>query len=157
LLRSRLEQFERSHAAKRPLHKLNEMRQELDEYQSRLLRGLDSKQKHAQQMHSRLNAHLNALNPKAILGRGYSITFDASSGKIVRRANETILGQPLKIVLGEGAIDANVASANAFVVAKQTRKPRGATSTVIEWFGDVEELAPAPAASSAKKRARTAD
>ncbi|MGI8907515.1 MAG: exodeoxyribonuclease VII large subunit [Candidatus Sumerlaeaceae bacterium] len=141
LLRSRLTQFQRSHALQRPIHKLNDMRQQLDDTQARMHRGLSDRNQHARQLHARLSAHLNALNPKAILGRGYSITFDAQSGVIVRHADETAAGQPLRIVLSEGAIDANVAGSALHM--RPALKRRGSKQpVVIEWFGDVEPAPP---------------
>ncbi len=47
---------------------------------------------------------LRLLSPENVLSRGYSITMDAASGKIVRRADEVAAGRRLKTKLKSGEI-----------------------------------------------------
>ena len=47
-------------------------------------------------------ARLRALGPEQVLARGYSITADAASGKIVRRAADVRAGQQLKTRVQKG-------------------------------------------------------
>jgi exodeoxyribonuclease VII large subunit len=49
-------------------------------------------------------ARLRLLGPEQVLARGYSITMDAESGRIVRRAKETKPGQKLNTRVKEGEI-----------------------------------------------------
>ncbi len=47
---------------------------------------------------------LEALNPTAILARGYSITRTIPSGRIVQDARTVTVGQPLSIILAKGSL-----------------------------------------------------
>ncbi len=56
----------------------------------------------------RLRAKLEALNPTAILKRGYSITFSKKDNRIIRSPVEVERGDEIRVVLSEGAIGAQV-------------------------------------------------
>ena len=51
-----------------------------------------------------LEARLRLLGPEQVLARGYSITTDAQSGKVLREANEVKAGQRLKTRLKAGEV-----------------------------------------------------
>lgn len=53
-------------------------------------------------------ARLHALSPLAVLGRGYAIVW-SGDGKVLRRASDAQAGQPLRVRLGDGALQAFVA------------------------------------------------
>lgn len=53
---------------------------------------------------SNLEARARLLSPENVLARGYSITMDATSGKIIRAAKEVRVGQILKTKLNAGEI-----------------------------------------------------
>ena len=48
---------------------------------------------------------LGALNPAAILSRGYSITRLLPSGTVVRNSAEVAPGDSLRVTLGKGKVD----------------------------------------------------
>lgn len=52
-------------------------------------------------------ARLHALSPLAVLGRGYAIAL-SRDGRVVRRAVEAQVGEPLRLRLGEGELDVEV-------------------------------------------------
>ena len=56
-----------------------------------------------------LETRLRLLSPASVLDRGYSITSDAASGKVIRDAGEVSQGQPLKTRLKKGEIRSVVA------------------------------------------------
>jgi exodeoxyribonuclease VII large subunit len=114
-----------------PRRKLNDSLQRLDDLQSGLLRSLKSA------VHSRrlvfenaagrflrakpslflkarrealrqLEKRLNALGPEQVLARGYSITTDAATGKVLRDAAPVQAGQKLKTRLAKGEIKSTV-------------------------------------------------
>lgn len=58
---------------------------------------------------SGLAERLRLLSPQHVLARGYSITLDAESGRILRRAASTRLGQRLRTRLAEGEVWSRVA------------------------------------------------
>jgi exodeoxyribonuclease VII large subunit len=53
-------------------------------------------------------ARLSSLAPEQTLKRGYSITLDAGGGGIIRSANEARKGQPVKVLLSAGRLEATV-------------------------------------------------
>ncbi|HEV2696199.1 MAG TPA: exodeoxyribonuclease VII large subunit [Verrucomicrobiae bacterium] len=108
-----------------PRRRLDESLQRLDDLQSGLLRGLKSaarsrglvletlagrflRAKPSQALKSRrealrqLERRLNALGPAQVLARGYSITTDAATGKVLRDAQKVKPGQKLKTRLAKG-------------------------------------------------------
>jgi exodeoxyribonuclease VII large subunit len=56
----------------------------------------------------RVKARAMALSPLAVLERGYSITFDQATGKVVRSSAEVDEGAALRIKLASGGLDAEV-------------------------------------------------
>ncbi|MBC8001623.1 MAG: exodeoxyribonuclease VII large subunit [Opitutaceae bacterium] len=57
---------------------------------------------------SAVEAKLRLLSPEQVLARGYSITTDAVTGKVIRRATDTAAGQTLKTRLHTGEIVSRV-------------------------------------------------
>jgi exodeoxyribonuclease VII large subunit len=115
--------FERLH----PRRKLDDSLQRLDDLQSGLLRGLETaarsrslvlenlagrfwRAKPSLNLKARreavrqLEKRLNSLGPEQVLARGYSITTDAATGKVLRDAAEVKAGQTLKTRLAKGSI-----------------------------------------------------
>jgi exodeoxyribonuclease VII large subunit len=114
-----------------PRRKLNDSLQRLDDLQSGLLRRLKSavhsrrlvfenaagrflRAKPALVLKARrealrqLEKRLNALGPEQVLARGYSITTDAATGKVLRDAAPVQAGQKLKTRLAKGEIKSTV-------------------------------------------------
>jgi exodeoxyribonuclease VII large subunit len=110
-----------------PRRKLDDLLQRLDDLQSGLLRGLKTaararnlvlqnlagrflRAKPSQTLKLRreqlrqLSRQLNLLGPEQVLARGYSITTDAASGKVLREADKIHAGQKLKTRLKQGEI-----------------------------------------------------
>jgi exodeoxyribonuclease VII large subunit len=117
-----------------PRRRLNESLQRLDDLQSGLLRGVKSgargravalknlmgrfsRVRPAQLLKQRrealrqLEKRLNSLGPEQVLARGYSITMDAASGKVLRDAKKIVVGQKLKTRLKAGEILSEVKKA----------------------------------------------
>jgi len=114
-----------------PRRRLNESFQRLDDLQSGLLRGLKSgvrgrtvslenlsgrflRVRPAQLLKRRREAlrqlehQLNLLGPEQVLSRGYSITTDVASGKVLRDATKIQSGQKIKTRLKAGEIVSEV-------------------------------------------------
>jgi exodeoxyribonuclease VII large subunit len=53
---------------------------------------------------SALEARLRVLGPEQVLARGYSITTDASTGKVLREASQVEASQRLKTRLKAGQV-----------------------------------------------------
>jgi exodeoxyribonuclease VII large subunit len=58
-------------------------------------------------------AALRLLSPQQVLERGYSITLDESSGKVVRSANEVSAGMSLTTRLANGSIRSTVTASES--------------------------------------------
>lgn len=136
LMRSHVRRFEERRALQIPLQKVNEMRQQLDDLGLRMQRGIERHCRDAQSRQSWLQTHLNALNPTSILARGYSITFDRKSGKVLRSELEAGPGQQLRIRLHEGHVDATVDGGRSAGRAPRTRKGAKSSDEQLELFGD---------------------
>jgi exodeoxyribonuclease VII large subunit len=110
-----------------PRRKLDDSYQRLDDLQTGLSRGLKSgvhsrglvlenlagrflrakpslRLKQKREALRQLEKRLNALGPQQVLARGYSITTDAASGKVLRDAAKVKPGQKLKTRLAKGEI-----------------------------------------------------
>jgi exodeoxyribonuclease VII large subunit len=118
-----------------PRRRLDESLQRLDDLQSGLLRGLKSgarsrglilenlagrflRAKPSQALKTRrealrqLERRLNALGPEQVLARGYSITTDATTGKVLRDAAKVKTGQKLKTRLAKGEVSSKIEAAD---------------------------------------------
>ena len=114
-----------------PRRKLNDSLQRLDDLQSGLLRGLKSATrsrnlvlenlagrflrakpslalKARRETLHQLEKRLNALGPEQVLARGYSITTDAATGKVLRAAANLKAGQKIKTRLTDGEFSSRV-------------------------------------------------
>jgi len=129
-LRGRVERARRSAALHDPRRLLWQSRQQLDELTARLHRLPGIRLSFARQtlddltlrLHRRavtllafarqqaesLNRRLAAVNPEAVLGRGYSFTRRLRDGKIVTSASMLKVGERVGIRLREGGFDAGV-------------------------------------------------
>jgi exodeoxyribonuclease VII large subunit len=110
-----------------PRRRLDESFQRLDDLQSDLLRGLKTAAnargvvlknltgrflrakpshnlKRRRETLRQLEKRLNSLGPEQVLARGYSITTDAATGKVLRDAAKVQAGQKLKTRLKKGEI-----------------------------------------------------
>ena len=90
-----------------PRFRLEQGAQRLDELRGRLARAAKRLVQARGDALRSLAAQLNAYSPLAILGRGYAAAFDGQ-GRIVRRAGQLKPGDKLRLLLGEGELDASV-------------------------------------------------
>jgi len=102
--KEKLTAFRHRYAFHQPLDRVRENRQRLDEIQRSMERGCLYLLEQDRLNLLRLKARLTALNPKAVLERGYSITTRLRDGHILRRAEETRKQEALRIQLAEGAV-----------------------------------------------------
>lgn len=100
---SRLAWIKRSHGLRRPLQRLRDMAQRLDQAQAALGRGLLKTLTPLQQRRALLQARLEQANPAALLQRGYALAQDPS-GQTVRRVEQVRVGDRLTVKLSDGRI-----------------------------------------------------
>jgi exodeoxyribonuclease VII large subunit len=91
-------------ALARPLDLVRDRQRQLDELGRRTDRGIRRRIERASHELRFLGAHLDALSPLKVLGRGYSVTRRAATGEIVRRAGDIQVGERIATVLAEGRL-----------------------------------------------------
>jgi len=89
----------------RPSMLLKERRQFIKDLQRRLQADSLQRCRNLRNAFATVEARLRLLAPTNVLARGYSITSDADSGKIIRKAAEVRRKQRLKTKLAEGEIE----------------------------------------------------
>jgi exodeoxyribonuclease VII large subunit len=92
----------------RPSQILIQRREAVGQLQKRLPERALLSLKRLQERCSNAQARLRLLSPINILERGYSITSDASTGKVIRSAAEVAFGQKLRTRFGRGEIQSVV-------------------------------------------------
>jgi exodeoxyribonuclease VII large subunit len=101
LLRRSLDQFD-------PRHRLAAVRTRLVSRDGQLKAAVRRRMSAAQARLGALAARIDGLSPLAVLGRGYSVTWDASRTRIIRDASTLNAGDKVSVTLERGAFDATV-------------------------------------------------
>lgn len=92
----------------RPALVLRHMREQVGRLSARLQERARHLQGRSGQRVEVLSEELRLLGPENVLARGYSITVDAKTDKVVRSASQVKSGQTLRTRLAEGGIDSTV-------------------------------------------------
>jgi exodeoxyribonuclease VII large subunit len=100
--RDRLTALARQRIFRRPLAMVYDRVRQLDELESRSLRGLRQQVERAEGRVESLAARLEGLSPLAVLGRGYSLTRRLADGRIIRDARELAVGEQLDTRFAHG-------------------------------------------------------
>jgi exodeoxyribonuclease VII large subunit len=88
----------------RPTRLLTLRRELLTSHEHRLQELARMRLRSLHQQIAALSGRLQLLGPEQVLARGYSITLDAATGRILRAANETIPDQQIKTRLKQGEV-----------------------------------------------------
>lgn len=81
--RARFDRAAHSWVFREPVHLLRRRQQEVDDLAGRLARAMDAARERARRRLERAEARLHALNPAAVLARGYAILIEAGTGRLV--------------------------------------------------------------------------
>jgi exodeoxyribonuclease VII large subunit len=92
----------------RPAQLLNQRRESLVVNQRRLRELAHVGLRNGRSRFEATAARLRLLGPEQVLARGYSITMDAATGKVIRRAKDVSSGQHLRTRVKEGEISSRV-------------------------------------------------
>ncbi|KUO78136.1 MAG: exodeoxyribonuclease VII large subunit [Desulfosporosinus sp. BRH_c37] len=92
---------------KDPFWRIDQSRQRIDTLQMRLQECMTRFLADKNGILNLLTAKLDLLSPLAILGRGYSLTYDAE-GTLLRSASQVELQEQIRIRLGEGTLSCQV-------------------------------------------------
>jgi exodeoxyribonuclease VII large subunit len=88
----------------RPAQLLRQRRELLEQEQARLVEQMKHQLRERRNRAESLEARLRLLSPEQVLARGYSITTDVETGKVLRDAAKIKAGQRLKTRLHKGEI-----------------------------------------------------
>jgi len=105
-LHSRIELL--THRLLDPRKRIEELKEGLDDISERILNGIKRTVELKKTMISAKADNLNALNPLAVLERGYSITFMESTGEVLKYADRTTVGDGVRVRLKQGEIGCTV-------------------------------------------------
>ena len=111
--KQRLEQLERLTHAHSPEARLTHMRERIGRKRERMDGLVDGLYRERLAVYGGLIQRLDALNPLAVLGRGYSALKDAD-GRIIGRVSDMSEGQRVSIVMSDGRAEAEIIGVEKF-------------------------------------------
>jgi exodeoxyribonuclease VII large subunit len=103
-LRQRLDAIFSRPALARPLEFIHNQSRLVDELGMRLHSAMRLSVRDQEQRLVALSGKLDSLSPLAVLGRGYSLTQDAKSGKLVTSVKQLKTGSEIRTRLAEGSV-----------------------------------------------------
>ncbi|HYE87153.1 MAG TPA: exodeoxyribonuclease VII large subunit [Vicinamibacterales bacterium] len=113
VLRRSLDQFD-------PRHRLAAVRTRLVSRDGQLQAAVQRRITVAQSRLGALAARIDGLSPLAVLGRGYSVTWDATRTRIIRDASTVKPGDRISVTLERGTLDATVEKASGETERRKT-------------------------------------
>jgi exodeoxyribonuclease VII large subunit len=108
LARRRFEQLQQRLPFRRPFDRVQQLQQQLDQWQASATNQLRHRLQLARQVLSAHAAQLEALSPLQTLSRGYSLTTDAATGKLITDQQQVTAGQLLRTQLHAGEVVSRV-------------------------------------------------
>jgi exodeoxyribonuclease VII large subunit len=112
LARTRLEQLAGRPCLRRPLDRVHDARQRLDEWGERLRRAVRQRLTQARKRLEASAGRLEGLSPLKVLGRGYSLTRREADGAVVRRADQVRPGERIVTLLEQGRVVSRMEDVN---------------------------------------------
>ncbi len=104
LLGEKLRRLQGSHGLRGPRYLVQEKALRFDELGSRLKAVMDGQLNQLETRFTGLDERLAALNPMAVLQRGYTLCVDPRSRALLARAKEVQTGQLLEVVFSDGEV-----------------------------------------------------
>ncbi len=108
LYKARLEGLLKSYAMKQPIEQIRKRQQRIDELSVRMMNRFKEVVTEYRHFLKSTIVKLEALNPHAILSRGYSIVSDADTGRVIKSAKETRPDQLISIRLYKGSLTSKI-------------------------------------------------
>ena len=100
--KARLDTMANRRVFRRPLERVRELARRVDELELRGNRSLANRMDLARRRFDSLAAQLDSLSPLRVLARGYSLTENASDGRVIHDASDLRIGQELLTRFGRG-------------------------------------------------------
>lgn len=104
--RNRLETLTASLRYASPLHRIRTDRQRLDDFARRELSALKHRITLDSSRIQGFERRLEALNPLAVLGRGYAVVTRRADGKLISQVRQSKAGDGIQVRVSDGAFDA---------------------------------------------------
>lgn len=108
--RAQLDALANRRAFVRPLQRVHDLAAQLDEAEARLHRAMRRQLQSVRQQLAGFASSLDALSPLRVLQRGYTITRQRESGRIVRSPDDVRPGDEITTVLQRGQVTSRVKS-----------------------------------------------
>ena len=109
-LRRRFEKAAGSYVFREPANLVRTYQQRLDELNTRMLQVVKNDVEMKKERTASLEKHLQALSPKKVLRRGYSILIKQADDSVVSSADQTEKGENVSAVLNKGRLELTVDS-----------------------------------------------
>ncbi|MCX6644761.1 MAG: exodeoxyribonuclease VII large subunit [bacterium] len=93
---------------RRPLDRINNLHQSIDLYSGRCSRAVAGHLKILKHRFQSMVNRLNTLDPEAILSRGYSLAFEADTGRLITKTAHVKSGAPVDLRVSDGIIKLKV-------------------------------------------------
>lgn len=106
--RERLESLRHRRPFLRPFARVQELARRIDELEARADRGVQRNLAERNGHFQRLAGKLQSLSPLSVLARGYSLTSDSHTGKLLRSVRHAKPGQRLTTRLADGEVESVV-------------------------------------------------
>jgi len=110
--REKLQHLLRRHALTHPRERLCQYRQTIDELRERAARSMENRLQLKRQLLKAAGGRLTALDPKAVLQRGYAIFRQRQSGAVIASVNQASPGDLAEVLLRDGVVPVLVESGN---------------------------------------------
>ncbi|NLZ90365.1 MAG: exodeoxyribonuclease VII large subunit [Clostridiales bacterium] len=104
----RLQRIKDSYAFRQPLDRIMQYRQQADDGFERLLKGFRQHHSNRVQMLQQRFERLCAINPMAVLERGYTIVRDPATGQFIRSVGQVRVDDYLDVILKDGTLNVKV-------------------------------------------------
>lgn len=108
--RLRVARLKGSYGLRRPLDAIQQSRQRLDDLSEHLQSGMAARHEDCRKKLEMLEGRLTALDPKAVLSRGYALVSRVRDGKIVSKVRQVKLYEQVRIHVSDGTLRATAVS-----------------------------------------------
>lgn len=104
----RLQRVRDSYAFRQPLDRIMQYRQQADDGYEKLIKGFRQQHSNKKQLLQQRFERLCAINPMAVLERGYTVVRDPSTSQLIRSVGQARVGDYLDVMMKDGTLNVKV-------------------------------------------------
>ncbi len=104
----RLQRVRDSYAFRQQLDRIMQYRQQSDDGYEKLIKGFRQQHSNKKQLLQQRFERLCAINPMAVLERGYTVVRDPSTGQLIRSVGQARVGDYLDVMMKDGTLNVKV-------------------------------------------------